>query len=191
MLTQPLAIALPVISWNPSALKLMRMHNSQTRCSVGYQTDPRQQAASERCSVLSVCPCCAASKTLCRGCGKNIATGRSHCAPCSIEGATERIADAARLGRLAARNPAALTKQSDSQRRHANARSSWDNASQPPWLTPEGFSQTVQPLLANISTSAIRLRIGVSRWYASKIRQGYCPHAMHWSALAALVGITG
>ncbi len=74
-------------------------------------------------------------QTLCRGCGKNIAAGRIHCAHCSIEGATERIADAARLGRLAARTPAALTKQSDSQRRHAKARSSWDRASQPAWLT--------------------------------------------------------
>lgn len=129
-------------------------------------------------------------KTLCRGCGKNIAVGRIHCAQCSIEGATERIADAARLGRLAARTPAALTKQSDSQRRHANARSSWDKASQPAWLTREVFSQRIQPLLASISTSVIRSQIGVSRWYASRIRQGYQPHPRHWEDLAQLAGVS-
>jgi len=130
-------------------------------------------------------------QTLCRGCGKNIAAGRIHCAHCSIEGATERIADAARLGRLAARTPAALTKQSDSQRRHAKARSSWDRASQPAWLTPQLFLQQIQPLLANVATSVIRSHIGVSRWYASQIRQGYPPHPRHWNALARLVGISG
>jgi hypothetical protein len=129
-------------------------------------------------------------QTLCRGCGKNIAVGRTHCAPCSIEGATERIADAARLGRIAARTPAALTKQADSQRRHANARSSWDKSSQPAWLTAEAFTQRIQPLLATVSTSAIRSQIGVSRWYASRIRQGYEPHPRHWQALAELVGVS-
>jgi hypothetical protein len=137
-------------------------------------------------------PCLGALRpqTLCRGCGKNIAVGRIHCAQCSIEGATERIAGAARLGRLAARTPAALTKQADSQRRHANARSSWFETSQPGWLTSEVFAKRIQPLLANISTAIIRSRIGVSRWYASRIRQGYQPHPRHWQVLAMLVGIT-
>jgi CRISPR-associated endonuclease Cas1 len=85
--------------------------------------------------------------TLCRGCGKTIAVGRIHCAQCSIEGATERIADAARLGRVAAQAPEALAKQADSQRRHANARSLWDETTQPPWLTSEVFLKRIQPLL--------------------------------------------
>jgi hypothetical protein len=29
----------------------------------------------------------------------------------------------------------------------------------------------------------------VSRWYASKIRQGYRPHPRHWRALADLSGV--
>jgi CRISPR-associated endonuclease Cas1 len=128
--------------------------------------------------------------TLCRGCGKNIAVGRIHCAQCSIEGATERIADAAQLGRLAAQRPKALAKQADSQRRHANARSTWDASSQPDWLTVEVFSQEIQPLLASVSTSVIGSRIGISRWYASRIRQGYRPHPRHWKALAELVHIS-
>ena len=71
----------------------------------------------------------------------------------------------------------------------ARARSSWDESSQPAWLTPELFSQKIQPLLANVATSVIRSSIGVSRWYASRIRQGHRPHARHWEALAELVGV--
>jgi hypothetical protein len=51
------------------------------------------------------------------------------------------------------------------------------------------FSKQIQPLLADIPTSAIRSRIGVSRWYAGRIRQGYRPHPRHWQALAELVGV--
>jgi hypothetical protein len=39
-----------------------------------------------------------------------------------------------------------------------------------------------------MSSSAIASRIGVSRWYAGRIRQGYRPHPRHWQALARLVG---
>ncbi|HEU0050062.1 MAG TPA: hypothetical protein VFQ43_20905, partial [Nitrososphaera sp.] len=73
-------------------------------------------------------------------------------------------------------------------RRHALARSSWDASSQPAWLTSEFFSQQVHPLLAKFSTSTICRRIGVSRWYASRVRQGYKPHPRHWRALSELVG---
>jgi hypothetical protein len=52
------------------------------------------------------------------------------------------------------------------------------------------FSQKVQPLLASVSTSVIRSRIGVSRWYAGRIRQGYRPHPRHWRALAELVRVS-
>ena len=48
-----------------------------------------------------------------------------------------------------------------------------------------------QPLLARMSSLAIASRIGVSRWYAGKIRQGYRPHPRHWQALAALVDVGG
>jgi hypothetical protein len=61
---------------------------------------------------------------------------------------------------------------------------------QPAWLTSDMFSHQIQPLLSNIPRSAIRLRIGVSRWYAGRIRQGYCPHPRHWRALAQLVDVS-
>ena len=116
------------------------------------------------------------------------ATG--HCAHCAISGATERFVNAARIGLVAAQNPEARVRHAESERRHANARSAWDASSQPAWLTREIFSQRIRPLLASISTSAIRSRIRVSRWYASRIRQAYCPHPRHWRALAELVKVS-
>jgi CRISPR-associated endonuclease Cas1 len=127
-------------------------------------------------------------ENLCRGCGKSIAAGRKHCADCAVSPATERLVLASRLGRTPAQTSHALAKQAASQRRHSSARSSWDESSLPAWLTPELFSQKIQPLLSNVATSVIRSSIGVSRWYASQIRQGYCPHPRHWKALAELVG---
>ena len=62
---------------------------------------------------------------LCPGCGKDIRADVTHCGQCAIEGATQRLADAARLGRLAARTPEARAKQAASQRQQAKARSSW------------------------------------------------------------------
>jgi CRISPR-associated endonuclease Cas1 len=127
-------------------------------------------------------------ENICRGCGKTIQIGRTNCADCAVGGATERLVSAAKVGRVAARSPEARAKHVASRRRHAQACSEWDASRQPAWLTSEAFSQQIQPLLASISTSEIRSRIGVSRWYAGRIRQGYRPHPRHWRALAELVG---
>jgi CRISPR-associated endonuclease Cas1 len=126
---------------------------------------------------------------LCRGCGKTIEAGRNHCADCAIDGATKRLADAARLGRQAGHSPEALAKEGQTQQQHAKARSSWNPSSQPAWMTAEAYSEKIQPVLAQMSSSAIASSIGVSRWYAGRIREGYRPHPRHWQALAKLVGI--
>jgi CRISPR-associated protein Cas1 len=127
---------------------------------------------------------------LCSGCGKPVRTERSDCANCAIDGATKRLLDAARIGRVAARSPEARAKHVASRQRHAQAVSAWDVSKQPAWLTSEVFSQQIQPLLAETSASAIRSQIGVSRWYAGRIREGYRPHPRHWQALAQLVGVS-
>jgi hypothetical protein len=44
-------------------------------------------------------------------------------------------------------------------------------------------------LLSSVSMSAIRSALGVSKWYASKIRKGYRPHPRHWESLGQLVGV--
>jgi hypothetical protein len=150
------------------------------------QTHRRKAKGITPTPIATVAP---REQNLCRGCGKSINAGRAHCATCAVSPATARLASAARLGRAAAQTPEALAKQANSQRRHSRARSAWDESSQPAWLTPELFSQKIQPLLSNVSTSVIRSTIGVSRWYASRIRQGYRPHPRHWQALAKLAGV--
>jgi CRISPR-associated endonuclease Cas1 len=127
---------------------------------------------------------------VCRGCGKTIRAGRSDCGQCATEGATKRLIEAARIGRIAAHTPEALAKEGKAQRRHAKARSSWVPSNQPSWLTSEIYSEKIQPPLAGVSTSAIASRIGVSRWYAGKIRRGYRPHPRHWLELANMVGVS-
>jgi CRISPR-associated endonuclease Cas1 len=129
-------------------------------------------------------------ENVCRGCGKTIEQLHTNCADCAIGGATERLVSAAKLGRVAARSPESRAKHSASRRRHAEECSAWDASSQPAWLTSEVFSERLQPLLAKTPTSAIRSAIGVSRWYAGKIRQGYRPHPRHWQALAELAGVS-
>jgi CRISPR-associated endonuclease Cas1 len=128
---------------------------------------------------------------VCRGCGKSIRTGRSDCGKCAIDNATKRLVEAARIGRVAGHTPGALAKEAESQRQHAKARSSWAASSQPSWLTPEIYSEKILLRLTEVSTSTIASRIGVSRWYAGRIRKGYRPHPRHWLALAQLVGASG
>jgi CRISPR-associated endonuclease Cas1 len=128
-------------------------------------------------------------ENLCRGCGKTIQSEHLNCAGCAVNSATERLVSAARLGRLAARSPEARAKHVASRKRHAQASSAWDPSAQPAWLTDQLYSQTIQPLVALTSGSVISQTIGVSRWYAGRIRKGYYPHPRHWFALAKLVGV--
>lgn len=126
---------------------------------------------------------------LCPGCGKAIRPERTHCADCAVPAATERLADAAQLGRLVAQGAEAREKRSRTQRRQTKACWSWEPSSQPAWLTQDVYSHEIQPLLAKTSASAIASVIGVSRCYAGRIRKGYRPHPRHWKRLAELVQI--
>ena len=125
----------------------------------------------------------------CRGCGKSIRDGRTHCAECAIPDATKRLLNAAYNGRVIAHSPAARAKEGEKQHQHANARSLWNSQIPATKLSPNLYSRRIQPLLSQLSNSAIASAIGVSRWYASQIRRGYCPHPRHWQALAQLVGV--
>jgi len=127
-------------------------------------------------------------ENMCRGCGNTIRAGRRHCAQCAVRVATERLAAAAKVGRATAHTPEARAKQADTRRRHAKACSSWTPSSQPAWLTDAAYLKKIQPLLVGVTNSAIAARLGVSRWYAGRIRRGYRPHPRHWAALAEMVG---
>jgi hypothetical protein len=128
-------------------------------------------------------------KNICRTCGETLTRGRDHCAECAVSEASERLVDVARRGRLVAHTPKARAKEGQKQSQHAEARNSWTSGSNPTWLTDEIYSAKIQPLLAKLSNSVIASRIGVSRWYAGLIRQGYRPHPRHWRALSELAGI--
>jgi len=126
---------------------------------------------------------------LCPECGKTIQAQSTKCASCAAADATTNMLRAARIGRQTANGPEAQVKRAIKARKNALAQHSWNPSDQMKWLTPEFFTQKVQPLLATLPMSAIRSSIGVSKWYASKIRQGYRPHPRHWKALASLTGI--
>ena len=129
-------------------------------------------------------------ENLCPACGKTIQPQSTKCASCAVGDATKNMLDAARIGRQTANGPEAQAKRSLKARKNALAQHSWNPSDQPKWLTPELFTQKIQPFLASVPMSAIRSTLGVSKWYASKIRQGYRPHARHWVALAAMAGIS-
>jgi hypothetical protein len=90
------------------------------------------------------------------------------------------VADAAEIGRL--------TPSTGLRVETCGGDAPWKPSSQPAWLTAEIYHYKIQPLLAKASSSAIAAKIGVSRWYAGRIRRGYLPHPRHWLALAKLVG---
>jgi CRISPR-associated endonuclease Cas1 len=128
-------------------------------------------------------------KNICRGCGKTLTRGRDHCAQCAVDPASERLFNAARLGRTVAHTQEARAREGQKQRQHAEARNSWTPSSMPNWLTAKVYAEKIRPLLAGLTNSVISARIGVSRWYAGRIRKGDSPHPRHWQALAKLVGV--
>ena len=178
----------PIAEWVAGTLWLGRRSSSRNIALPTRLTQRhKREAKSESALPKPILP--PRRENLCRECGKSIHDGSTNCARCAVDGATQRLIDVAIVGRVAARSAEARTKHVATRRRHAEACKAWDASRQPAWLTSEIFSERIQPLLAGISTSAIRSRIGVSRWYAGRIRQGYRPHPRHWEALAQLVGI--
>jgi hypothetical protein len=83
-------------------------------------------------------------------------------------------------------SPEAQAKRAIKARKNALAQHSWKASDQPAWLTLELFTKKIQPLLAGTPMFDIRKALGVSNWYASKIRQGYRPHPRHWHKLAGI-----
>lgn len=125
---------------------------------------------------------------LCRGCGKRIGKDHQNCGDCAPP--KEMMINAARFGRVAAQKPEARAKLAKSASRQALARYAWDASTPPTWLTAELLSERIQPRLSSVPASIIQARLGVSRVYASKIRQSKSsPHPRHWQALAELAGV--
>jgi CRISPR-associated endonuclease Cas1 len=129
------------------------------------------------------------TENLCPGCGKRIRSESTTCVRCGVPTSTKNMLNAAQIGRLTANGPEAQEKRATKARKNALAQHSWKESDQPAWLTPELFVGKIQPLLSTVSMSAIRSALGVSKWYASKIRQGYRPHPRQWHLLARLVNV--
>jgi len=126
---------------------------------------------------------------LCFECGATIQGKSTVCLTCRNEAAAKRMPDVARIGRIAGHSPEARAKEGQAQRQQAKARSEWNPASQPAWLTEQFYSEKIRPMLAQIPTLVIAKRIGVSAMHAARIRGGYCPHPRHWKALAQVAGV--
>jgi CRISPR-associated protein Cas1 len=130
-------------------------------------------------------------ESVCKICGVYIRSDRKYCGSCAATFQSEQIREAARsAGTVAAHSAKAKALRSESMRRLALARSAWDPSSLPEWLNAGTFTEKVQPLLANVTTSAIATALGISWVYASHIRTGRKrPSPRHWVKLAELVGV--
>jgi CRISPR-associated endonuclease Cas1 len=126
---------------------------------------------------------------LCRGCGKTVQGRSTNCKRCDTKIATKRLVQAAKAGRVAGHTLEAIAKEAATHRKHGEARRRWKSSDEPAWLTEQLFLEKIQPALARASATAIAKRIGVSRWYAGRIREGYRPHPRHWQILAKLVEV--
>jgi CRISPR associated protein, Cas1 family len=123
--------------------------------------------------------------SVCRGCGKIVRRGKRHCQTCAVEVATENF-DA---GRKSAQQPEFPAKRASTMQRHKHAIQNWNPSDLPSWLTREVYMKQIQPALASVEKSQIRLALGVSEPYSSDIRASKrIPHARHWRALAELAG---
>jgi CRISPR-associated endonuclease Cas1 len=127
---------------------------------------------------------------VCRGCGATTQR-RRHCAKCGREISRGNLIELAKIGRVAARNPASRRKHSETQRRHEAAKRVWRSSSQPAWLNEDTYREKIQPKLAGITISVLAATLGVSEPYAAYVRAGrHRPHPRHWQALAELVGVS-
>jgi len=179
----------PVAEWIAKQFWSTTQRRTQSTHAPTHLTQAHRRAAkggSSDTSVRVVEPI----ENLCPGCGKRIRSESITCVRCGVPTSTKNMVNAARIGRLTANGPKAQAKRASKARKNALAQHSWKESDQPAWLTPELFSGKIQPLLSGVSMSAIRSAIGVSKWYASKIRQGYGPHPRHWQTLAGLVRLS-
>lgn len=133
-------------------------------------------------------------ESICLICGTTATPGCSYCRSCAIPVATEHIKEVGRAGReagqVAAESVPAQARRSNTQRRHALAKSAWKPSSLPEWLNEETYLVKIQPALAGFTNRAVALALEVSIPYASAVRKGRrVPHPRHWQALAHLAGV--
>jgi CRISPR-associated endonuclease Cas1 len=130
-------------------------------------------------------------ESLCHDCGTRVGLGRIHCPKCAVSYSTDRLKEAAQVGRIASHTAQAEARRAGTQRKHAVARWGWSPLAQPAWLTEDIYTRQIQPRLKQLANSAIASALGISLYYAADIRRGRrIPHPRHWQALLELVGLT-
>ena len=162
---------------------------SRTRCLPGIRTPLTQAHRREAKGASAERVALPKAVHICRGCGNSVHRKSAECWKCAQSTRTITMADVARLGRLASRQPKAQKKLRRTATTQALARSRWDASQLPSWLTRDFFLQRIHPLLAAVSPSQLRVALNVSHYYATKIRKGCVPHPRHWHSLAELAGI--
>lgn len=127
---------------------------------------------------------------VCQGCGASIHHDKTFCMACGLVASTERMAQVARQGRLAAQSAEAQASRAQTQRLNTLARYAWKDSDQPGWLTEKVYTERIQPRLAAITVTILAKELRVSRPYATNIRAGRRrPHPRHWETIARLVGL--
>lgn len=156
----------------------------------GHAFDERHNREAHGGAAMPPAPIAPKPEGVCKICGTSVRYDRRFCGSCAPTFQSEQIREAAKsAGRAAAHTAKAKALRSQSARHNALARSAWDPSSLPDWLNAETFTEKIQPLLANLTTSAIATALGISWVYASHIRAGAKrPHRRHWLKLAELVG---
>jgi hypothetical protein len=180
----------PVAEWIAKQFWSTTQRRTQSAQAPTHLTQAHRRAAKGATSETSM-RVAQPTENLCPECGKKIRRESKTCVQCGVPTSTKSMLSAARIGRLTANGPEAQAKRAAKARVNALAQHSWKESDLPAWLTPEFFVGKIQPLLPSVSMSAIRSALGVSKWYASKIRQGYRLHPRHWRELAKLVGMDG
>jgi CRISPR-associated endonuclease Cas1 len=128
--------------------------------------------------------------SFCAECGTSIA-GRQYCDECLRPWNTERLRKIFTSGVAASRDPRVISRRKETNAKQVAARSRWNPACLPQWLSPEVYDQEIRPRLPNVTTSAIVKKLSVSSSYAVKIRRGQNrPHPRFWLPLAQLLGYT-
>ena len=178
----------PVAEWIAKQFWSTTQRRTHSTHAPTHLTQAHRRAAKGASSETSM-RVAQATENLCPGCGKKIRSESKTCVQCGVPTSTKNMLSAASIGRLTANGPEAQAKRATKARKNALAQHSWKDCDQPAWLTPDLFSEKIQPLLSSVPMSAIRSTLGVSKWYASKIRQGYRPHPRHWSMLAKLAQV--
>lgn len=129
----------------------------------------------------------------CRHCGERFTHARNvHCEKCipllpSL--ASERARDMVRTRqRVGDTVMSTRTRQriGSARRERVAAMHAWE-AAHPSIPAPHVFTETIWPLLKNVTAQEVRASTGLSISYCRRVLRGrYVPHAMHWEALRKL-----